>query len=852
MNMLQPNFIEKFLKNHRVIMNWMCVVLIIFALNAFSLNLGCISPIFSRLCGILAILVVIIIYRSIFLAFSRNENSVLGIALIFVSFIMLLLSPRMEFWLISLPIFLCGFELILRSSDVHVREFSALSLGCTLYALFYILQIYSPAIWLGIRSFSLSFSSIIGGFVGTPLALGPSVSGIWILLTFLFCTLAFFLLSENKKGASWRLFIASIAGQIAICVIYILLHSTSWMTGGMALHSLYIPFFLFLVPFTVFNHKLKIMPIPLGQLIPNRKDWIALVIIFSIFLIISISPYSYGGERGKIVIYERGCEMNFDLPTFPEENEYFEPYKGFSVGALGLYLRTLGYEVEDLDSSNPHTLEESLRGADVLLLMNLNQSIDIDDLETIWDFAENGGGLLIFGEHTSMFVSDEDFQSGKDYLNDVLSPTGIRVNPDTADYIRGNWKYAISTLPHPVTRDLGLGITTSSVGASLNLNGSARPIIIGRYGFSDYPNPNTSGNLGNRQYEMGELLGDIIVAGFDSFGQGNVLVFGDTSYVLNSEVPSKYKLVDNSIAWLMSSKNNISAIFHCFSIILLGILSICYLSGRFIKLKYTISLQAYICIIIALSLVVSGSINGSLFEVPKIEKSDIAWIDHAHINQFDLSGYESGSIDGLTTNLLRNGYLPLVLGERDDFADVSSGEIMVIIAPTKPYTAKEASMLSDFVKRGGMLFICAGYDNRAPLIPVLESFDIDIGEIPLGSPPWIVETHGQERGTVASEDLRLYWHKPKFMEAYPVIAAGNYDTIAWLEYEGALYNLILSKMYGEGEVVLIGDSHFLLNENLEYLTLGPGRETKEYYQLQWMGNIELLRGIITKYKGMKP
>ena len=70
-----------------------------------------------------------------------------------------------------------------------------------------------------------------------------------------------------------------------------------------------------------------------------------------------------------------------------------------------------------------------------------------------------------------------------------------------------------------------------------------------------------------------------------------------------------------------------------------------------------------------------------------------------------------------------------MLGDGGDFADLLSGEVMVIIAPTKGYATKETSILNDFVKSGGMLIISAGYDNRVPLKPVLESFDIEIGDI---------------------------------------------------------------------------------------------------------------------------
>ena len=828
--------------------NWLCAILLMFALNAFSLNFGCISPTFSRFCGLLSLVAVIFIYGFAYKNISNSRKSIVGILLIIIALLLLLVPSMVEYWLISLPIFISGFDLVLRSSQTEVKELSVISLGCTFYAIFYIIVIHIPFFWLCFSYLSLYFSGIIGRLSGDQLALGPSVSGLWIFFAFFFCCTAFFLLSLRKALSSLKVFVESIGGLIIVQAGFLLLHAFPWMTGEMAIHSLYLPFILFTVPFLYFNRKMDTIAAKTGDLIPGPSGWAALSVTFTLFVLILVFPYSYSGSDGKVVIYQKDSEMSFDLPKFPEKNETFLPYSGFSVGALRLYLEARGYDVESFDyNTSSSSLNDSLRDADILIMLNLNKPVQSPDLDIIWSFVKNGGGLLLFGEHTSMFVSAEDFSSGKDYLNDLLLPTGIRVNPDTADYLPGNWKYAAQSLPHVVTRGLGFGIETSSVGASLSLSGNARPVMIGRYGFSDDPNPTASGHLGNRSYDKGEELGDLVIAASDTYGKGNVLVFGDTSYIFNSAIPSMYKLIDGSISFLMGIEASFSKFLPLISIILLLILGVFSLAPKRSLQISSISFQAEIALMIALSLLISGSINDSLIGAPALNKSEIAWIDHSHINEFDLEGYKPGSIDGLTTNLIRNGYVPLIIEE--DFSKALEGDIFIIIAPTKRYTSSEVSLLDEFVKRGGMLFISAGRESREPLEKILKNFDISIGDLPLGSPPWIVETHGQTTGVVTPENLKKYWHKPKFMDAYPVYAGGAHDPVTWLEYENQTYNLILARTYPEGVVILIGDSHFLLNENLEYLTSGPGRETKESYQLQWLGNIELLRGMISSYKG---
>lgn len=217
-----------------------------------------------------------------------------------------------------------------------------------------------------------------------------------------------------------------------------------------------------------------------------------------------------------------------------------------------------------------------------------------------------------------------------------------------------------------------------------------------------------------------------------------------------------------------------------------------------------------------------------------------------------MANYQADSITGVTTNLFRNGYLPMVTDGKSEFQEALKGSVLFIIAPNIDYTSEEASQVKEFVERGGLLIISAGHKSASSLDSILSSFDMQIGDLPLGSPPWIVETHGtMGQGTVTPENLKKYWHDPKFMEAYPVQATGDFKTVTWLSYGGSKYNLIISKKVGRGQVILIGDSRFLLNENLESLAQMPGLETKEQYQLQWLGNIELLREMLTKPQGGK-
>lgn len=834
------------------------IILIMLSLNIFSLNMGYASPIFLRVCGLICLVVLLIMYIRSYIKINNKAISVAGVSLILLSFVALVSIDEPKFWILSIIIFICGFDMLLRSAGEDEPQLSGLALGSLFYSILYIYYINNPAIWRFFTSLSQAVSAIFGRLEGIPLALGPTISGTFIFLTFFCCAVSFFILSEKRSSHPIKALIAVLVGFAMLYAVYFLTVIRIWATADKYMDLIFLIFFVLMIPFLIFVSKNRIKSLDPGTWVPTPGQGAILTALFFAILLVTIVPdYNFGGI-GKAVIYEKDSEMGFDIPDFPEANQSFAPENGFSVGAIKLYLENMGGVVESLNSTDSRDMKDALKDADILVLLNLKKGFSSSDLQSIREYVKNGGGLLVFAEHTSMFVPDQDFASGRDYLNDVLNPTGIRINPDTADYIPDHWQYAASALPHPVTRDLDFDLTTSSVGASLSLSGKARPLITGRFAFSDKSNQTMPGHLGDRLYERGEVLGDLVIAACDTYGKGKVLVFGDTSYIFNNELPFRYNLVYNSASWLVSRESDYAA-YQCYaSVFLLFALAAYILTARIFagrtiigKHRPKISLRFLICLAFAaaLSLGLSTSINNSLITAPEEPLADVAWIDYTHLNQFNLENYRDDGVAGLTLNLFRNGFLPQILQKDNGISDIRKSEVAIIIAPNEHYTAKEVFEIKEFVEAGGLLILCAGHKSAGPMDLILNSFGLRIGDLPLGSFPWIEETHATGgRAIVSPENLRRYWHKPKFMEAYPVQADGEYNPITWMRYNGVTYNLIIQKRAGQGNVILIGDSRFLLNENLEHLSQGVGRENREQYQLQWLGNIELLRKILTERK----
>jgi hypothetical protein len=128
---------------------------------------------------------------------------------------------------------------------------------------------------------------------------------------------------------------------------------------------------------------------------------------------------------------------------------------------------------------------------------------------------------------------------------------------------------------------------------------------------------------------------------------------------------------------------------------------------------------------------------------------------------------------------------------------LAESKAYVLIGPTRPFVTSEIRMLEEYVREGGNLLLCVGYEERAASLPVLEHFGFEIENIPLGT--FLAEVPG---GGVS-----VY-----FREAWPVLYSGaDGEVLAGRgEHETAV-----TRRLGDGRVIVLGDTSFFYNVNLE-------------------------------------
>ena len=173
--------------------------------------------------------------------------------------------------------------------------------------------------------------------------------------------------------------------------------------------------------------------------------------------------------------------------------------------------------------------------------------------------------------------------------------------------------------------------------------------------------------------------------------------------------------------------------------------------------------------------------------IPHVQRQ-LAILDMSHGGHHTLRAWRDKSIGGLLLNLARNGYFPVT---RDAF-------------------------IEEFAQNGGTVLVSVGFEELHGSRALLDRFGLEVSNIPLGKFQAVVKA---DTSTVV------------IREGWPVRAADGATPAEVLVSEWG-YPLVVRRPAGNGEVLLIGDSSFFHDVNLETL--------KEYT----MANVAFLRKLI--------
>ena len=582
--------------------------------------------------------------------------------------------------------------------------------------------------------------------------------------------------------------------------------------------------------------------------------------------------------------------------------------------------------------------DKALDNAAAVILIFPNKPWKAGQLEQIWKFVDRGGSLLVMGEHTirenagqqapgakasapeigrvistreqadqlealrpylarDKFIAvskegevyahsladtaDEAWENFSRhpaaYFNDALYPTSIRVQFDCAQWAVGGWLECYETPAHPTTlghrperNDLGVVI-----GASLAARWPARPLILGRWGWSDWGDEGSPrAMIGNDRYDAGERLGDVWLAAEERLGRGKVIVFGDTSPLTNGINISSHGFTSALLAYLAGSRSEPSPWREAVALLAAAIAGAGALVRRASPLRTAVvALAAGLALCAcaagthrANTLFPDGNFTPRPIESetgPGVDRAvgvsrepegndkgvlpepnRLAYIDASHLEAYSPESLRDDGLMGLEYTLMRSGFLPLALTEFRPEA-LRKAALLVSIAPSRPFSMAQREAVREFVEGGGIFICTAGYDQSAAAAPLLQDFGLRVGLVEKGSheprplghfrPPYFNNQGKMSRvrfhaaWAVAADDSVRGPPGGKLEEAQ-VVAYGSGDV-----------PVILMRPWGKGKAVLVGDTGFAMNKNLEHVDGSPFEDMRENADF-WRWFLDYVRG----------
>ncbi|MGA2798960.1 MAG: DUF4350 domain-containing protein, partial [Thermoguttaceae bacterium] len=369
---------------------------------------------------------------------------------------------------------------------------------------------------------------------------------------------------------------------------------------------------------------------------------VALAVLIGVLTSLSfIKP----GLKGKtLVAYDKG-HLSWLKP------EYDNPIEG-GYGMLPIFIRSLGGNF----FKSPALSREDLAGADVLILLHPDSPFTDEQLKQIENFVRQGGSLLLGAEN---FIREPASES---HFNDVLKPSGMKVRYDTAIPLSANWEQSYQALSHPAT--LGLGDENNRFGfqrgSSIRLGWSSRPIVAGRWGWSD---PGSDAiKQKSPEYQEGQPLGDIVLAAEEPLGQGRIVVLGDMSCLNNERLSCSSEFAGRLLGYLAHRPSNPQDLWRQI-LSIAAMISLVWLLTAQPEAMQVAATSFIFAAVLLLCTFYSDSANPVLPDGRTQTPNNLAYIDTSHLEAFSSDLWNDYGIAGFTRVLMRSGFLPLRISE---------------------------------------------------------------------------------------------------------------------------------------------------------------------------------------------
>jgi hypothetical protein len=525
-----------------------------------------------------------------------------------------------------------------------------------------------------------------------------------------------------------------------------------------------------------------------------------------------------------ILVFDQG-PIDWHKPQYDRA----DPPSSRMFGMLPMFVESLGGKLV----KSRELSDEELAEADVVVLLNPDKALPADRVEPLREFVAGGKSLLV--------AAAPRLQQGGDALgavNGVLEWAGMSVDDAAATPAVEHWEQCCQALGHPVTAGRGDRRNHFALarGAPIRADWRARPMLVGRFAFAAgwlaWSSPHSGSDApSSAEYVPGERLGDVLLAAERPYGDGRIVVLGDTAPLTDDGNVLAYEFTGRLLGYLAGDGASPQAMWRQ----LLGLLAAASLVGvlAWRPSAWQVMLSsAALWLSLAVCMAITTSAGRVLPDGRAQSPNNVAYIDASHLEAYssnprdECAGvskiYDLG-MGNFARTLMRNGYLPLLAPDLSPDRLERAG-LLFSVAPGRSFSAADLEAVRLFVEKGGRLFCMAGAEDADVTNELLDYLQAKCRDFQPMSIPRSPVAPPQKTGP---EPLPLGQFRQIFGDAkdspryvtfyagWPVKCKKDFAYVAWSDGHGEDRPVVAAQPVEKGVVIVIGDTYFAANENVQ-------------------------------------
>jgi hypothetical protein len=501
---------------------------------------------------------------------------------------------------------------------------------------------------------------------------------------------------------------------VAILVLYMTTTELTVFFDPLVTTLSFVPFSLLLMKLLPFkDHNEMTLQAPVMHL--TKRHLVALILMFLlVFSFTGAFLYQDPGsiKTGRVLIDEYHSQWEDTIR--PLDTEWYGLLSTYNYYSWAQWLR---YHYSVKTNINATFTPDLLSRYDILILKCPTESYSPQEIQSIKDFVEHGGGLYLIGDHTNVFGMNT-------FLNQVSEEFGIRYKTD-ATYELGTGDLSIyksdQFFAHPVMRHVAqFDFMTSCTLEPTSLSASLRMenIIIGNRIISEPGTYSTENFFRESVASPDSECGYLLQAAAIKYGAGRVVAFTDSTVfssfcVFSDGYPSftlgvmEYLNRTNSLAYLNIVLFALSIAFFVSLVFLLR-------NNKKMTVLWMFLFAGLLAFSIAAPL--CSHLTSLAYPQPTASTDYPSVFFEQQHSSINISVKPTSSLGENSDNYgtffvwtQRVGCVPSFAPTIKDAT--RSGDIIVIVNPTKPFTETDVQLLTTFFEKGGRMLLMDSIRN---------------------------------------------------------------------------------------------------------------------------------------------